>query len=393
MKRLLFLVIASFLVAGPAEAHRLNESYIYFNVTDEALEGRVEATLGDIDKVIPLDADADGAITEAELLARESEVRAYFAERLHLWDAGRKLDPTFTRTEFLKVEFDTFALLRFELPGLTRTPDVLDMEYVFLFDGADPTHRGFAIIESNTRTGAEGNEAIFSHIFGPGTERHPLSLVPRPWTEIFVEFVKHGIWHILIGYDHILFLVTLLLSSVLFLRGRQWAPVETFGAGIWNVFKIVTVFTVAHTITLTLAATGVVTLPVVFVEAVIAASIAVVALDNIIPVFHRRQWVVVFLFGLFHGFGFANVLAPLGVDQHAKTAALAAFNIGVEIGQMTIVVVVFPILYMLRRSRFYVPVVLWFGSAMLILIALYWFFERTFDVFGNVTGTLLELLK
>jgi len=389
MFRVFWLIAAVLVLVGQAQAHRLNESYVYFNVTDDGLSGRIEATFTDINKVVDLDRDGDGAVTDAEFEAKIPEVQAYFAERLAFSSNGTSLIPVFTDVRYLEIDVDTFALMAFDLPELTATPDAIDMEYRFLFDTVETTHRGFAIIESNTRTGVENNEAQFSLIFGPGEERQSLSLIGRPWPEIFVEFIEHGIWHILIGYDHILFIVTLLLASVLVLRNNtEWVPTETFGAAFWTVAKIVTLFTVAHTITLSLAALGIIQLPIVLVEAVIALSIAIVALDNIFPLFHRRAWLVVFLFGLFHGLGFANVLAPLGVDQNAKTVALVGFNLGVEIGQLAIVAVVFPVLFLLRRWSLYVPLVLKVGSAGLIAIALFWFIERTFDIFGNVTAAI-----
>ncbi|MEM1106296.1 MAG: HupE/UreJ family protein [Pseudomonadota bacterium] len=388
MFRFVLVSLLAAFVAAEAAAHRLNESYVYFNVTDTSLAGRVEATLTDINKVIPIDANGDGVLTGAEFEARQDEILAYFAERLTLSIEGIIQPEQFTTTTFLEIDVDTFALMQFEVPSITDTPDGVEMEYRFLFDTVEPTHRGFALIESNTRTGVENNEAQFSLIFGPSDGAQTLSLIGRPGFEIFMEFIRHGIWHIWIGYDHILFLIALLLSSVMIRRNGIWAPADTFGDAFWTVVKIISLFTVAHSITLSLAALGVVTLSVTLVEAIIAISIAIVALDNIIPRFHHRAWVVVFAFGLFHGFGFANVLEPLGVDQNSKLVALAGFNIGVEIGQIVIVAAVFPLLFLIRRWQLYPMLILRLASAALIAIALFWFVERTFDVFGNVSGAL-----
>ncbi|MEM9439835.1 MAG: HupE/UreJ family protein, partial [Pseudomonadota bacterium] len=147
---------------------------------------------------------------------------------------------------------------------------------------------------------------------------------------------------------------------------------------------VVTLFTVAHTITLTLAALGIVRLPVMLVEAVIALSIAIAAFNNLYPFIANKTWSIVFILGLFHGFGFANVLDPLGAQGHSLLAALSGFNIGVEIGQLIVVMAAFPLLYLIRRLPVYKPVVLQAGSVAMIAVAGLWFVERTFDVMGPI---------
>ena len=154
----------------------------------------------------------------------------------------------------------------------------------------------------------------------------------------------------------------------------------SFKPALINVVKIITLFTVAHSITLSIAALGILELPSQLVESIIAISIAVAALDIIFPVFRNRIWIVVFVFGLFHGFGFAGVLGELGVLGENMALSLFGFNLGVEIGQVAIIVVVFPLLYLLRNQTFYKIIFLKTGAAMLILIAFYWFLERAFEL-------------
>lgn len=153
-----------------------------------------------------------------------------------------------------------------------------------------------------------------------------------------------------------------------------------FKSAFLFVVKVITLFTVAHSVTLSLSALGIVKLPVRLVEAVIAVSIIVVALNNIFPVFNRRIWLVVFGFGLFHGLGFANVLAPLGAERSSLLTALVGFNVGVEIGQLAIIAVVFPLFFMMRNWRAYQFQVLGLGSAALILVSSFWFAERAFGL-------------
>lgn len=365
------------LVCGTvAQAHRTNESYVYFDVTDESLSGRIEARLTDINKAIALDADGDGDITRVEFQARTDEILTYFFERLSVTSNGENFHLKHTKLDFLDTGQGTFALMHFDIPGIIKTPDQVQVRYQFLFDGADPTHAGYALIASNSRTGIADNEAYVSLIFEKGRETQTLSLIGEPAFSIFKKFVMHGIIHIWFGFDHVLFLITLLLPSVLVLTTKGWRPEEKFRDALINVIRIVSVFTVSHTITLGLASLGIVTLNITLVEAVIALSIAVVALNNIIPIYHNRVLWVVFLLGLVHGFGFANVLAPLGVLAVAKTVGLLAFNLGVEIGQIAIVMLVFPVLFFLRRWSLYPFLVLKLGSFGLILMAGIWFIER-----------------
>ena len=192
--------------------------------------------------------------------------------------------------------------------------------------------------------------------------------------------VALGVEHIRIGTDHILFVVALVLPAVLiFVRPTGWEPAPTFGSSLWRVLKIVTMFTVAHTITLTLGGLGIIELPPALVETVIAISIILAALHNIRPVFVNKEWMIAFGFGLVHGFGFAGLLSDLGLTQARQFVSLLGFNIGIEIGQSVIILLIFPALYLARRTRAYLPA-MYIGSALLIVIAGTWAIERSFGL-------------
>jgi hypothetical protein len=194
----------------------------------------------------------------------------------------------------------------------------------------------------------------------------------------FATFVREGVWHIWIGIDHILFLVALLLPSVLHREGERWTGVPAFRPAFFNVLKIVTAFTIAHSITLSLAALNIVRLPSRLVESVIAASVAVAALNNLYPWMRGRAWMVAFGFGLVHGFGFASVLGELGLKSGTLAMALVGFNLGVELGQLSVVAVFLPLAFVLRRTWFYQTATFKFGSVLIILIATAWMTERMF---------------
>ena len=196
----------------------------------------------------------------------------------------------------------------------------------------------------------------------------------------FIAFTWEGVFHIWIGIDHILFLIALLLPSVLRYRNGKWEPVSNFHDAIINVLKVVTGFTIAHSITLSLAALQVITLPSRFVESVIALSVVLAALNNLYPVVRDRTWMVAFAFGLIHGFGFANVLADLQLPTATLAIALFSFNVGVELGQVAIVAGVFPIIFGLRSHSIYQPLKLRLGSAVIALIACGWMVDRVFQL-------------
>ncbi len=196
----------------------------------------------------------------------------------------------------------------------------------------------------------------------------------------FAQYLSEGIWHIWIGFDHILFLLALLLPAVLVHEAGRWRGVAGFGAALREVLWVVTAFTVAHSITLSLAALGLVSLPSRLVESAIAASVVLAAANNLKPLVEHRRWLVAFGFGLIHGFGFASVLIELGLPRETLVLSLLGFNLGVETGQLAIVAVFLPLAYFLRESGFYRRGVFIGGSLLTLAIALIWFVERAFDL-------------
>ncbi len=205
----------------------------------------------------------------------------------------------------------------------------------------------------------------------------------------FGGFVREGVHHILIGYDHILFLLSLLLPSV-WIRSRvhdsrtglahtRWVPSTDLRRASTNVLKVVTAFTVAHSITLALAVFDIVNPPSRWVESIIAASVVLAALNNIWPVISEARWKLTFVFGLVHGFGFASALKDAGLAHGALVGPLVGFNVGVEIGQLCIVAVVLPIAWSLRGTRTYRGAFAG-GSLAIATVAGLWLVQRAFDL-------------
>ncbi len=244
-----------------------------------------------------------------------------------------------------------------------------------LFADIDPQHRGLLKLQAagGTRTAVLGPQAP--------TQRFELAQ-PSLWRQL-LEYGGEGVWHIWIGFDHILFLLSLLLPAVLVWRKPRWLPVQRFAPAFWQVLEIVTAFTLAHSITLSLATLGVISLPSRWVESAIAASVVLAALNNVWPLFEGRRWLVALAFGLIHGFGFASVLADLGLPQGALLLALVGFNLGVEAGQLAIVGVFLPLAYALRGTwlyRLYRRLILLGGSCLIAALAALWFAVRAFNL-------------
>jgi hypothetical protein len=266
----------------------------------------------------------------------------------------------------------TYAVLSLQA-RCPRMETSVQVAYAMLFD-LDPTHRGMV---QWTPAGAAQPQPL---VFAADSARQDLSLVAPSAFETLRQYVVEGIWHIWIGFDHILFLLALLLPAVLHRQEGAWTATPSLQRASIEVLKVVTAFTLAHSITLSLAVLGVVSLPSRLVESVIAASVVLAALNNLRGTIERRRWVMAFVFGLVHGFGFASVLADLGLPQGALALALVGFNVGVELGQLAIVAVFLPVAYALRGTGFYRTGVLRFGSLAVALLALWWFVERAFDL-------------
>jgi hypothetical protein len=220
-------------------------------------------------------------------------------------------------------------------------------------------------------------------VFGTDSAQQTLALEPQGAWQTLKQYLLDGVWHIWIGYDHILFLLSLLLPAVLVRVGHQWEAAPSLRRSLLEVLKVVTAFTLAHSITLSLAALGVVSLPSRLVESTIAASVVLAALNNLKGTIEQRRWVMAFVFGLVHGFGFASVLADLGLPKDALVLALVGFNLGVEVGQLALVVAFVPVAFRLRATGFYRKGVLTVGSILVALIASWWFVQRAFDIQGG----------
>jgi len=375
MMRVLLMIAAVTVAAAaaPAEAHKPSDSYLTLKVEGAAIEGQWDIALRDLDFALGLDADQDGAITWGEVRAKHADIAAYALSRLTLGPQNAPCRATVTGHLIDSHSDGAYAVLRF-LAHCSAAPKVLAVEYR-LFAEIDPQHRGLINLQAQGSTRAA--------ILGGDEPVRRYTLAGQSTWEQFIDYHNEGVGHIWSGYDHVLFLLSLLLPAVLVratVPGERWKPTPSFCAAFVDVVKVVTAFTLAHSITLSLAALSIVTLPSRLVESCIAASVALAALNNMRPIVYRGRWLIAFFFGLIHGFGFASVLADLGLPQESLLLALVAFNVGVEAGQLAIVAVFVPMVYRWRTTSIYRRGVLVAGSAGILLIAGMWLVERAFNL-------------
>ncbi|MGQ0697992.1 MAG: HupE/UreJ family protein [Panacagrimonas sp.] len=353
--------------SATASAHRPSDAYLTLVVEQDRMLGQWEIALRDVAALVPLDTNADRQLSWGELRGAQAQLSQVLVDSLHL--QGDKNACQVTITDLLvndRID-GRYAWFAVQIQ-CAETPRALDIDYRLL-SALDPTHRGILVLSADAAT----HSAVLDPNAGP---RHFELKKPSAWTA-FRDYLKEGIWHIWIGYDHILFLLALLLPAVLRYEHGRWSGVPRLMPALKNVVTVVTAFTLAHSVTLTLAALGWVRLPGMLVETAIAVSVLLAALNNLRPVVQDARWVVAFGFGLIHGFGFASVLGELGLPEGARLVALVAFNLGVEVGQLAIVAVAVPIFFALRNTGFYRSGVRIAGSSVVAALAALWIAQRT----------------
>jgi len=368
MSRALALLLL--LASLAAEAHKPSDSYLHLSIDGARVTGQWDIALRDLEQAIGLDTNGDGEITWGEVRAHHADIAAYALARLSFAGDGKDCPLRVSGHQIDHHSDGAYEVLRFAA-DCAGAPAAIEVGYKLFFD-FDAQHKGLLNLEYQGRTQ--------SLVFTPEQSQQRFVLGEMSALRQFLSYGRDGVWHIWIGYDHILFLLSLLLPAVLLRQRQQWLPVARFSAAFWDVFKIVTSFTVAHSITLSLAVLGVISLPSRLVESAIAASVVLAALNNLWPLVGGRRWVVAFAFGLIHGFGFASVLAELGLPRDALVLALVGFNLGVEAGQLTIVSAFLPLAYYLRAGWFYRRVVLFGGSLAIVAVAMVWLLERALNL-------------
>jgi hypothetical protein len=340
------LLLAALLLgaANNAEAHFTSTSYLTATSSHPSDDIRLtwDISAADLHWSLFLDANGDGSITWEEIQAKRTEIAALAQWHLQVARGGRQCETRFDDLLLTSHAQEPHLSLDFRA-HCPREAGALSLSATLFFD-TNTTQR--TLISATTQAGE------FTSILSPDTPRWTEPQAPSMVTT-FATFVGQGLWHVWIGYDHLAFLLLLLLPGVLRAAGAGWQATQTFRETARDLFRIITAFTLAHSLTLALAATGTVNIPVRPVEVAIAASIVIAGLLNLFPGAARARLALAFGFGLVHGFGFANALAELGARGARLVPTLAGFNLGVELAQLSLLLLVLPLLFRARKSAFY----------------------------------------
>lgn len=369
----LWVFMAALLGPGAALAHSSSNSYLTLSAPEGSLTLRADLHLRDVDLIFDLDADRDGQVTWGETHLRQAELASWLDQGLQLSAAGQKCQLGTADLQASQHADGTYLSAQWtpNCPGLSDLASAnLSLRYGLMF-AQDSLHRGLLRVDlADLQTSA---------LLSPERPEAQVSRADSSAWRVFGRYIVEGVWHIWIGIDHIVFLLSLLvLAPLLPSRQRitQWPAAQQARPVLMDVLAVVTAFTVAHSITLGLTIMEWLTPPPDLVEPAIALSVVLAALNNLLGINSLKRWRLAFVFGLVHGFGFASVLLDLGLPASALVAALGGFNVGVELGQLAIVLVFLPIAWLLRHTRFYRWVVVAGGSAAIVVLGLFWTLER-----------------
>ncbi|MEY2840578.1 MAG: hypothetical protein RJB60_2877 [Pseudomonadota bacterium] len=423
-----------------AWAHKASDAYLQWRQEGQLVALRWDVAVRDLQALMPLDTNDDGRITWGELKAHQAEIDGYMLSHLRL-QAGsqnchlrpvpqRKGSPEAAPLE--RRSDGAYYVLRLAAT-CPAAPGAWQLSYRFMQE-VDPTHRGLlsrlggseaplALVPDGRLTPLPGKPERMSMMDIPSrhaavsawpghlgvrqasylpeltpdaasspkapqdhAQPQPTALAAEPAARASPwQLLRDGVHHILIGTDHVLFLICLVLPSVLVRQGGRpgldaLAPVPRAKQAFMPVLGAVTMFTIAHSITLGLAGSGLVNLSPRVVEPGIALTIALAAIDNVKPIFGGRRHLFTFLFGLVHGFGFAGVLAELNLPTAGFAWALLQFNLGVELGQLMVLVPTMALLLPLRHWRAYPHQLMPALSMAALVVALAWWVERVFNL-------------
>lgn len=341
------------LITRCAFAHPVPFSYLDLHIRSNGLEGTLTAHAIDLAHDLRL---MSPSLLLSPSFAEQQKDRmfALFQSRLVITANGEKLKAKLQGVKALPEKQAVMLRLRFPWK---RTPGAIHF-YCRLFP-YDDKHETFLNLY-------EGKRLTHQEIFDKEHATFEYFTGSRQGTfAVLRKFIPAGVHHIFVGPDHILFIIGLLL----------------LGGSVGRLLKIVTAFTVAHSVTLALAALNIYNPPARIIEPAIALSIVYVGADNLLVGKEGRdvRALIAFVFGFVHGFGFANVLREFGLPRQASGWSLFSFNVGVEIGQACIVLAVAPLLAMIRtRDQLLAQRIVTVGSALVILAGGYWFVERVF---------------
>jgi hydrogenase/urease accessory protein HupE len=380
---LAILIILSTLFPSLAHAHAYSASYTNIKMDPEETEFVFSIdTLSIIELIEDIDKNKNNELEKSEMKAENHELEELVHHHLTLDLNNRQQEPTLEKMVLEKKEDKKFLTYYLTFPAFSAG-DTLSLNDGLYVNDPAANYVNLISFEFAGTTGQailQGKERTWTILLTEAQEEQPQDGQTAPPDESseqenqseaapseettnsgWFSFFKLGMLHILTGYDHLLFLLALLLRKQTF---KQYAA-------------IITSFTIAHSITISLAVLGIITLPSRFVETVIAFSIVYVALENIFRKEINHRWGLTFLFGLIHGLGFANILKEMNIPKADLAVALVNFNIGIEVVQLALVLLVLPLLtymFKLKSSGLIIKA----GSIIVAALGAFWLIERIF---------------
>jgi hydrogenase/urease accessory protein HupE len=350
--RCLLVVLLAALAPRVAEAHQIGLSRGQYTALSDGLEARLVFDGDELGRVVEDRArpERGGALDSSEA---RGTLERWIVERIVVSDReGQRCPGTLRRVETVE-QGGVVLLASYRCGGELDTSSV-ELDF---WDELLPGHRH--LVSASPSATSDAPEQILYR------ERPRLAdslglTAPVPKSLSPFEWIQLGVEHILGGYDHLLFLLALVLVT----------------PALRTLTATVSIFTLAHSVTLALSTLGVLAPPSRLVECAIALSISYVGLENLTERASRPRFLIVLAFGLVHGFGFAGALAELGLSQAQTPGALLAFNAGVELGQLGVLAIAYPVIRMLCRTRWFVPRGVPALSLCTALVGVLWFFDR-----------------
>lgn len=375
---ILFLVLIGGFFAPRAEAHASRENYVWVNVEKDHVSGRFEINKKDLEEKLGIDLGGPEGSVQDRIVATAPDVQAFIRDNFSLAYNGEEKVIQFLESGLIN-EQGRFAQYHYRVDGVPENDLVLVRNTIFLSKEHlrdDPLHRSLVLVDHNKYRGLDFGNENTALVFSPQLQEAELNVADPPEILFWKNFFRQGLLHIWIGLDHMLFLFVLLLTAVLMRREGVWEAAPRFTDAFINALKIIVILGVSHSIALVLAVFGVVDIPSAPVEAIIALSIAVIALNNVFYFFKSYTWLVIFVFGLVHGLGFAGALGDLQFRSVDIKKVLLLFNAGVEVGQVVVIFLLLPVLFYLRKYRAYRQIAMPVLSLAAVVVSSYWVGSR-----------------
>ncbi len=349
---------------GKAFAHYSGQSFTTLSVNNTAITGQTDICLNDLSLDLPLDTDGNGDISLPEVQAQQDKIATYFNNNISLQLDAESV--VLKPVSFKLVDFGQCRYLQthWEINHATIRPHSIKIKINILLD-KKPQFINFVALNE----GKEVRSAVL-------TSSNPRSELFLDKGQEFLAFIRYGIFHIGTGIDHLFFLILLIFNVFMASGNDRQKKEKNFPALLFDITKLATAFTVAHSSTLCLSVLDIYSMPQQVVETVVILSIIFVGLNDIFNFYTGREWLLIFIFGLFHGLGFADGLKNLGLSGGNLAVPLFGFNLGIEIGQIILIACLLPTLYILSR-RWKPLLQLLIGLCWTIVsISVFWLLER-----------------